>query len=313
MFFSEKYLPILAGLSTATIFGFSFLFTKEALELIDPFHLLGFRFAFAFIFLSVLKFVGLIDVDFKGKRINLLLLLSLFQPVTYFIFETLGVSLTSSSEAGMMIALIPVFVTILAAIFLQEVPTKKQLVFIITSVAGVLFIIIMKGSLKVGGQLTGIFVLLGAVVSAGIYNILSRKSSLQYKPVEITYIMMLVGAIVFNVVSVTKHVITGNLHNYFQLLGNLKILISVSYLGILSSVLAFFLFNFMLSKIEASRSAVFTNLTMVVSIIAGVVFRNESFYWFHMVGGAMILLGVWGTNYYGNYEPKDVTPKAYKS
>lgn len=54
----------------------------------------------------------------------------------------------------------------------------------------------------------------------------------------------------------------------------------------------------MLSKIEASRSAVFTNLTPIVAVIAGVVFRDEPFYWFQAVGGVMILIGVWGTNYF---------------
>ncbi|SDC01482.1 MULTISPECIES: DMT family transporter [unclassified Candidatus Frackibacter] len=305
----EEGLPILAGGFVAIVFGFSFLFTKEALSSITAFHLLGFRFAFAVIILTLLRVLGIIKINFKGKKLNTLLLLAFFQPVTYFICETLGIKMTSSSEAGMMIALIPVFVTILAAIFLNERPSKKQLVFILISVIGVLFIILMKGSLEVSGQLTGIFILLGAVISAGIFNILSRKSSLQFKPLEITYIMMWIGAIFFNIVALTQHYIQGNLVNYFQPLGDTSILIAILYLGGLSSVIAFFLLNFMLSKIEASRSAVFTNLTTIISIIGGVVFRNEPFYWFHIIGGIMILLGVWGTNYYGNYEPKEVVPK----
>lgn len=309
----REYLPMIAGLAVATIFGFSFLFTKQALEGINPFHLLGFRFAVAFILLTILRFLGIIKVDVKGKRLNLLLLLALFQPVIYFICETTGIKLTSASEAGMMVALIPVAVTILGALFLKEIPTKKQFVFIITSVFGVLFIIIMKSNPEVEGQLTGIFILLGAVISAGIYNILSRKSSLQYRPVEITYIMMLIGAIVFNLIATVQHIIEGNLHNYLQPLSNSSILIAIGYLGILSSVLAFFLLNFMLSEIEASRAAVFTNLTPVIAVIAGVVFRNESFYWFHAVGGFLILIGVWGTNYYGVVELEKTTVEAYKS
>ncbi|WP_018250022.1 DMT family transporter [Orenia marismortui] len=295
----NSYLPILAGLGTSFIFGFSFLFTKQALDSLDVFHLLALRFSFAAVLLTILKLLRIIKIDFKGKRWGLLILLGFCQPVAYFICETLGLELTTSSEAGMMIALIPVVVTILASIFLKEIPNRNQLLFVIISVAGVIFIVTMKGNTEVNGNLLGIFLLLGAVFSASFFNIISRKSSLQFKPVEITYIMMMMGAIIFNVISLFSHIRDNNINNYFAPLANLNILFAIFYLGIVSSVIAFFLVNFTLAKMEASRSAVFANLTTVISVIAGVLLRNEPFYWFHLLGGMMILLGVWGTNYYG--------------
>lgn len=295
----NNYLPILSGLAVAVIFGFSFLFTKVGLNSIDNdvFYLLAFRFLVAALVLTLLSLLGKVKVNFKGKRLHILFLLSLFQPITYFIFETIGIKFTSSSEAGMMIAVIPVVVTIFAFIFLNERPKKIQVLFIILSVSGVIFINVIKGG--VNGNIIGIMFLLGAVISAGIYNILSRKSSLSFKPVEITFVMMWVGAIVFNIIAIVKHSIYGDISNYFIPLKNVKFIISILYLGILSSVLAFFMVNYMLSKLEASKSSVFTNLTTIVSIIAGVVILNEPFYWYHIIGGLMIVLGVWGTNYYG--------------
>jgi drug/metabolite transporter (DMT)-like permease len=299
-----EYLAIFAGLMVSVIFGFSFLFTKEALDSIQPFHLLGFRFACAALSLTILKFLGLIKIDFKAKKINILLILALFQPVAYFIFETLGLKLSTASEAGMMIALIPVVVAILAAVFLGEVPSNKQLLCIITSVLGVLFIIVMKSNTQFSKQATGLFLLLGAVFSAGIYNILSRKSSLEFSSVEITYIMMMIGAVAFNGVSLVRHYLNNQLSSYFVPLANIDILMAVLYLGVLSSVMAFLMVNFMLAKLEAYKSAVFTNLTTIISVLAGVLLRGEPFYWFHLLGGLLIILGVWGTNYYGNQAQK---------
>ncbi|MTI47026.1 DMT family transporter [Sporosalibacterium faouarense] len=296
---NEKIMPYIAGVIYSTIFGFSFMFTKKTLDFLTPFHLLGFRFAFAAIMLTILQLIGVIKINFKGKKLHLLMLLAFFQPVTYFICETIGINMTSSSEAGMMIALIPVFVTILATVFLKETPTLRQLIFILVSVAGVVFINLMKGSTDVSGNINGIFVLLGAIVSAGFFNILSRKSSFQFKPVEITFVMMWIGTIVFNSIAIIQHIGNNNLRNYLQPLTNTSVITAILYLGILSSVIAFFMVNYMLSKIEASKSAVFANLTTIVSIFAGVVILKEDFYWFHFVGGGMILLGVWGTNYYG--------------
>ncbi|SET16201.1 Permease of the drug/metabolite transporter (DMT) superfamily [Natronincola peptidivorans] len=294
----NRYLPILAGIAVAIIFGFSFLFTKEALDIFAPFHLLSFRFAFAVILLVALQILGIIKINFAGKRLHVLLFLSLFQPVLYFVCETLGVNMTSASEAGMMIAVIPIVTTILAAIFLQERPTKMQTFFVLFSVLGVIFIIFMTGNIDLGESFAGMFVLLGAVFAAAAFNILSRKSSLYFNPVEITYVMMWIGFLTFTSIAVAQHIYQGNLVDYFVPLRNTKAIISVVYLGGLSSVTAFFMMNYMLSKIEATKSSVLANLVTIISIIAGVIFRNEPFYWFHGVGALMILLGVWGTNYF---------------
>ncbi|ABR49814.1 protein of unknown function DUF6, transmembrane [Alkaliphilus metalliredigens QYMF] len=309
----KEYLPVLAGIVVAVVFGFSFMFTKEALGVVAPFHLLGLRFMVATTVLTILKLLGLIKINFKGKRLQVLLVLSLFQPVSYFIFETLGVKMTSSSQAGMMIALIPVVVAILGTIFLKEKPGKIQSVFIGLSVVGVVFIAIMTGNVDIGSSLAGIFVLLGAVISAGVFNILSRQSSLRFTPVEITFVMMWVGVVTFNTIAITQHLITGEITQYFSPLADPTVLTAILYLGILSSVIAFFMVNFMLSKIEASKSAVFSNLTTVVSIVAGVFIRNEPFYWFHVIGGMMILAGVWGTNYYGHKRASALIKEKYET
>lgn len=295
----ERYFPYLAGIGMALIFGFSFLFTKEALYEVGPFHLLGFRFGMAALLLSILKLTKVIKVEYKGKKVKKLVAIALAQPVTYFIFEAFGIKLTNSSESGMMIALIPVVVTILAAIFLKEFPSKIQVFFVGLSVAGAIFIIIMKSN-EIGSNVTGIIVLLMAVLCASIFNILSRKYSTEFKPVEITFAMMWIGAIAFNTISVLQHLIKGEISNYFVPLTNPKVVSAVFYLGILSSVIAFFLANYTLSKIEASRSAVFANLASVTSIVAGVLIRYEPFYWYQIVGAIMILSGVWGTNYFQN-------------
>ena len=293
----RKYFPYLAGLTFSSIFGFSFLLTKEGLELMTPFHLLGFRFAISFISLSILRIVGIININLKGKNIKKLLLLALFQPGIYFICETTGMLYTTSSEAGMMIALIPVAVTILAAFILDEKPTFVQSIFVALSVGGVFFIIFNREASPIAANYIGLILLGVAVIAAGFYNIISRQLSLEFTPVEITYVMMGFGALLFNLIGIYRK--NFELGSYFNLLTNTDVLISVVYLGVFSSVVAFFMMNYTLSKITAAESAVFANLTTVVSIIAGVFFRNEPFFKFQVVGAVLIIIGVWGTNYFG--------------
>lgn len=291
-------LPYLAGCAYAMIFGLSFMFTKQALDDFPTLLLLAYRFSIASILLAILAFTGIIKLQFSGKPWKTLLLLALFQPVFYFICETLGIKLTSSSEAGIMIALIPVVVTLFAVIFIKERPTLPQYFSIAASVAGVIFIVIMSGSFRLGTHFAGMLALLGAVLSAGVFNILSRKLSQSFKPVEITFVMMCTGAFTFNGAFILQGISAGTLGKYVSAFRDPWAFVSVGYLGILSSVCAFFLVNYTLSKLSASRSTVFSNLTTVISIIAGVFVRHEPFYWYQLVGGIFIVAGVWGTNYF---------------
>lgn len=274
------------------------MFTKQALDSFQPIHLLSMRFLIASVTLSLLALFKVIKLDFKGKPIKELLILTLFQPVFYFTLETIGVNLTSSSQAGMMIALIPVIVTILAVIFLKEIPTKLQTFFIFTSVIGVMFILSMSGNLEIGGHFLGMLCLLGAVFSGATYNILSRKLSTQFKPVEITFVMMWVGAITFNIIAFSQSLLNGTLNTHFSGFSSFTAVMSLFYLSILSSICAFFMLNYMLGKLPAARSGVFANLTTVVSILAGIFIKNELVHWYQLVGGILIIIGVWGTNYF---------------
>lgn len=291
-------LPILSGILTSLIFGLSFLFSKKALNAVDPFTLLSFRFLVAFLIMTILILFKVIKINFKDKNIKSLLFLGLMQPIMYFTFETFGIQFSSSSQAGLMIALIPIFVTILSAYALKEIPSKLQCAFIFLSVSGVIFIVFMNGSSSSGGSLLGVFLLLGAVFSAAVFNILSRKFSKEFTPMELTYAIMVMGAVFFNFISICNHIKSNSLNQYFLPLKNTNFLLSISYLGVLSSLVAFFLINFTLSRIEASKASIFTNLSTIVSIIAGVIILHENFKLYHLIGSVLILLGVWGTNYF---------------
>jgi len=292
-------LAIAAGIGMAVIWGISFLFTKQTLDHTFPLQLLGFRFGSAAILLSVLKLTGVIRVNLKGKPISSLLLLALFQPGLYFVGETWGVKWTSASEAGMVIALAPVALAVMAAIFLKEKLNYKQMFSIAASVLGVLVIISAQGKLQFGEHLWGILALLLAVLAAGAYSILARHSSKRFTPLEITFVMMWAGTVLFNVLGIGQSVFEGSLMDYLKPLQVPSVLWATLYLGALSSVLAFFLSNYMFAALPVSQTTPILNLITVVSVFSGVVFRGELFSWIHALGITLIILGVWGTNVFG--------------
>jgi drug/metabolite transporter (DMT)-like permease len=287
-----------AGIGYATIFGFSFLVTKGALAALDPFELLFLRFAIAAAALSLLIALRLVKVDFRRKPIKNLLLACLFQPLLYFTCETFGVSESASSTAGIVLGALPAAVALLGSFMLKEKLKAAQAASLFLSVAGVALIALIGGVTSgESGSPRGFLFLVGAVASAAFYNIYSRRSSSFWRPVETTYAMMLSGAIVFGAICLARALAAGGEPAGPGLLARAApVLPGIVYLGALSSVLAFFLINFTLSRIKASQAVVFSSLTTVISVAAGVVLRKEAFGAAQLVGSIMIIAGVWGTN-----------------
>ncbi len=292
----RAYLPELAATLMATIFGMSFMFSKLALANHTPIELIAHRFLLAFIVMSILISFKIIKINLKGKNMKNLFFLSFAQPILYFIFESYGIKYSASSQAGIMIALIPVCVAILGTFFLGEKNTKREIFFILLSVAGVAYIAYGK-QVDENSSAIGIIFLLGAVISSSVYNIISRKISTEFTSSERTYSMMLYGALVFNSINLISHIKNGNLTQYFTPWSDPSFLTALIYLSIISSIIAFFLSNYSLTYLEASKASVFANLATVVSIIMGTVFLKESFSFNQVIGSLMILVGVFGTQY----------------
>lgn len=285
----------IAALSFAAIFGFSFMFSKVALDYVTPIGLISYRFLVAFIVFEMLRLMKVVTIRFQYKYLKSLILVAVFQPVLYFLFEVYGLARTSSSEAGMMIALIPIFVSILSALILKEKPKIIQLFFIVMSVFGIIYIQISKSSSGIDFEGIGFLLLFGAVLSAAIYNITSRSASKVLKPYELTYFMMLIGAVVFNVIYLIDLTGQDRLIDYVYNLRHIELLLPILYLGIVASIGGFFLVNYALSHLEAHVVSIYSNLATIVSILAGAIFLSETLYYYHYLGSVLIIVGVYGT------------------
>ena len=298
---TDKALPVAAATVVAVVFGFSFIFTKGALAYLAPFQLLVLRFALAAFFLTLLAACRIIKLNLRTEKLPALLKIALWQPVLYFLFETYGIKLTSASESGVVIALVPLAITLLSVIMLGERITAAQGACAGAAVAGVIVMALAGPAADgndPGGHLLGILMLFGAVVAGGLYNIFSRRAAANFTPMEITFIMMWLGALVFNAIGLAQGLAAGDFSGYTAHLGQLPVAFGLLYLGLLSSVGAFFLLNYALSRMPASRTAVFLNLIPLVSLLAGVVFYRERLGPWQLAGCTLILLGVWGVNYF---------------
>lgn len=292
----------LAGIAMATIFGFSFMFSKVALTYVSPIGLIAYRFLIAFLAFEVLRLTKVIRIRFHKTHLKHLILVALFQPILYFLFETYGLQRTTSGEAGMMIALIPIFVTLLSTVILKEKPRLIQFIFILLSVSGVLFIQLFKSSEGITVEVLGFLLLLGAVLSAALFNIASRHASKAVKPYELTYFMMFFGAVIFNMMYLVHLASESRVTDYFTNLFHLELILPILYLGLVASIGGFFLVNYALSQAPAHITSIYANLSTIVAVLAGAILLNEQLYFYHYIGSMMIVVGVYGTMFFRKYQ-----------
>lgn len=280
----------LAALGAQVIFGFSFMFTKIALDYASPMTVIADRYLVAFLGMSLVMLFKRTKIKFT-KGMWKLVLMSAFQPLMYFVFETYGIKLTTSAFSSIMISMIPVVSMISGIFLLNEIPSPMQYAFTALSVAGV---VIMALAGNADGTVTplGILLLLGAVISSVGYNIVSRKISAEFSVMERTYAMTLMGTASFMIIALAE-----NIHNPLAILTpfmHTAFLGGILYLGVFSSVVAFLLLNFANTFLPIAKTTVFSNITTVVSVVAGVFFLSEALSVKAIISTVMIITGVFG-------------------
>ena len=300
-----RTLSLLAAITADVIFGMSFMFSKLALGVAAPTVLLAFRFTVAVAAMTLVVLVNalvgklrgrpLFAFSLRGKPVYKLLLLGIVQPVAYFIFENYGILYTSSAVAGTIIAAVPVCCILMDVLVLHEKVTLKQVLCAVGAIGGVALI-------SVGGAVTvsalGMLFLLLTMLSDTLYYGISHDAAKRFTPFEMTYVMFIVGMAVFipaallHAGGLQSPMITAPLHS-----GGFWL--AVLYLGLLSSVLAYGLLNFANSHLSVSETSLFSNVTTVVSVLAGVVLLKEPFSVWQMLGVAVILVCVFAANVSG--------------
>ncbi len=293
----QKNLVYSAAILYSIIIGLSFLFGKIALAIVDPIELLAYRFTASLIVVLALLLFKKIRVNYTFQRVRSILPLAILYPLAFFAFQTFGLQYASSSEAGIITASTPVFTLILATLFLKEKTNTWQRVSIMASVAGVIFITLMKGTTLEIESITGITLILLSALSFSGYSVLARILTRDFSSMELTVMMIIISFVCFNATAICKNVINGTMAAFLAPLGNPQFILSVIYLGVLSTLITSFLTNYVLSKLEASKMSVFANLGTVISIAAGVIFLKENIFYYHVIGSILIVGGILGANF----------------
>jgi drug/metabolite transporter (DMT)-like permease len=286
---SMDMLPVAAILGAVFLWGSSFCTMRIVLENLSPMGVLFCRYFIAFICLIPISKKIIPKTIHKGDW-KILISMALFQPCLYFLFESNALIYTTSSQAGIISACLPLMVAVAARIFLFETLKIKTIIGLILSIIGVIFLTVFQSSQpQASNPVLGNLLEVGAMASACAYMILIKQLSSRYSAWTLTGFQVTAGMIFF--LPGIIDVLSANLEIWqFKLIGLLI------FLGAGVSLTAFALYNWGISKIEASTASVFINLIPVTAIFLGWIVLGETLNQAQSIATTVVIAGIFISN-----------------
>ena len=200
-----------------------------------------------------------------------------------------GLQLTTGGRAGFIHKTLPIYVTILAFVFLKEKITKKQLIALVVMLAGLIILLstsITPQELWSNPQL-GDLLILGATILWGIENVIARKAMIKGESnFLVSFSRMFFGAIfLFGVILLT---------NKLSIIASLSptqwLFITTSTIILFGYVLTYY---WGLKYINVSKAATILILSPVITLLLGIIFLGEPAPIIQLIGSALILIGAY--------------------
>ena len=211
-----------------------------------------------------------------------------FEPGLYFLLETAGIQRTSASSASIIIGAVPAAVALSAAVFLKEKIGPRSWTGIILSIAGIVLLTIFDrgGSPEESSTLAGnIFTFLAVLAAAG-YMVTVRKVAPDFSTIEITGWQIIYGALIF------LPFFLKDLNSISWISMTSASIGALLFLVIFATLTAFVCYNFALTRIQASKAAMFINGIPLVAVITSAVILKEAVSLIQIAGGIVIISGV---------------------
>lgn len=265
---------------TILFWALAFVFTRLSLKYISTFSLGFLRYIAASFVLILFLYIFRIKPPEK-KDLIWFVLSGISGFALYIILFNIGASYVTAATCSFVIATVPVFTALLAAVFYKEALKVHQWVAIIIEFTGIIILTLYNGALSVN---KGIFWLLVAAVLLSFYNIIQRRLTRIYSALQATTYSILIGTL-FLFIFAPRSV------NEIKAAPFIVILYVVI-LGVFSSAIAYISWSKALAI--AKKTSMVSNymfFTPVITSILGYMIASEVPDASTIIGGIVILFG----------------------
>ena len=293
----KRKIAYLALLLVSAIWGVASPVIKYTLGFISPYSFLFWRFLITSIVFLPFFIYFVRKHPLQVKDIPKLAFLGFLGTPLTLILLFLGYTKTTSLDGVIISATAPIFISLGGAIFLKEKISKVEKIGLGLAILGS-FITISQPLFEGGflkGALTGNLLVFASVLSWTAFTLLSKENFRRHHPFVITAFCFFIGLIVILPFFLHEQsTIYNQLYNQSitNLIINKSALLGILYMSLLSSVLAYTLYEYGLSLIEASEATLFAYLQPIFAAPFSLLWLKEPITPFFLLGAAIIAGGV---------------------
>lgn len=290
---SRSWNAYLKVIFSVVAWGASFIATKVALQEIHPATVVWLRFGIGILILGLAaRWRGQLTLPQK-KDIPYFALLGFIGITFHQWLQSTGLVTAQASTTAWIVATTPIFMALLGWLVLREKLTKFQVFGIILATIGVL-LVVSKGELSAlglrGSVTPGDILIMISAPNWAIFSTLSRRGLKEHSAVLMMLYVMGFGWLFTSVLFFGGP----GLFEISQL--TLPGWLSILFLGIACSGLAYIFWYDGLQAIPASQVGTFLYLEPLVAVVIAAIVLKEPLLLASLLGGGTILLGVWLVN-----------------
>jgi drug/metabolite transporter (DMT)-like permease len=286
-----RTLAIIALLAVMVVWGSTFVVTKAAIAELPPLTM-----AFVRVSIGALVLAPFAIPRMRASHAQLpwrwIWVMGLVGVAVYYVVFNSSLSYTSASQGALVQSSIPAVTALIAVLWLREAASRLRVFGIVLSIVGVL-IVFAGGTTQTSdaapSPVLGNLLMFASVVCWGWYTSLAKRVA-DCDAIVVTTWVTAIGAAMLLPLSI------------IELWGrplpqpSAGAWLGVAYLGVFASGAGYLLYNFALKGMAASQVGVFTNLIPIVGVLTGVIALGEPLAWQALVGGVIVMLGVWMTS-----------------
>ncbi|MCP1518646.1 drug/metabolite transporter (DMT)-like permease [Pseudomonas migulae] len=278
------------------IWGGTFVAGRFLADSLSPLFAASLRFLLASVALLLFLLLARIPLARPSPRQWLqLALLGFFGIFFYNLCFFYGLHYINASRASLIVALNPAVIGLASWLLFKERLSRAKVIGIAICIAGASLVIVSRHPQLLAGQADAWFgdlLIFGCVLGWGIYSLFSKDLNQTLGPVQTVTYSILLGTVMLWVASAVR----GEVSVAALVSLDPAQWLSLMYLGVLGSALAYIGYYDGLRKIGATRSGVFIALNPLTAVILGALLLGERLTLTMCLGGGLILAGIFLCN-----------------
>ena len=283
---NKKLIGILASgglILTAAIWGFAFVVVKDSVDTIPPVYMVSIRYTIAAVLLGFVLIPQFKKLNryywIHGAVTGLMLALG-------YITQTIGCKYTTAGKNAFLTTIYVILIPLISWPLNKKRPHFVVFLSAVMALVGIGLLALRNEGGVLGFNVGDILTLICGLFYA-LHIIFTAKFSQDKNPVILTWIQFIVAAVFSWSVS---PLIDGSFS--VALLKSSRVIFSMLYLGIFSSLVAFLLQNICLKYMESSLASLFLSLESVFGVIFSTIFLRDRMTLVMIIGCVLIFAAI---------------------